>query len=51
MDKFDVSIIEYLGKVDGGILVLIGIVYQNTYYESTFFYNEKDILLTVSEDL
>jgi hypothetical protein len=51
MDKFDVSIIEYLGKVDGGILVLIGIVYQNTYYESTFFYNETDILLTVSEDL
>jgi len=51
MDKFDVSIIEYLGKVDGGVLVLIGIVYQNTYYEATFFYNETDILLTISEDL
>ena len=51
MDKFDVSIIEYLGKVDGGILVLIGMVYQNTYHESTFFYNETDILLTISEEL
>jgi hypothetical protein len=51
MDKFDVSILEYLGKVDGGILVLLSIVYQTKYYEATFFYNEKDILLTISEDL
>jgi hypothetical protein len=51
MDKFEVSIIEYLGKVDGGILVLLGITYQSKYYESTFYYNEKDILLTISEDL
>lgn len=51
MDKFDVSIIEYLGKVDGGILVLLGIVYQTKYYEATFYYNEKDILLTIGEDL
>lgn len=45
------SIIEYLGKVDGGILVLIGITYENKYYEGTFFYDPKNILLTVSEDL
>lgn len=51
MDKFEVSIIEYLGKVDGGILVLLGITYQSKYYESTFYYNEKDILLTISENL
>lgn len=51
MDKFDVSVIEYLGKVESGILVLIGIVYQTKYYESTFYYNEKDILFTISEEL
>ena len=51
MDKFDVSVLEYLGKVDGGILVLLSIVYQKQYYEATFFYNEQDILLTISEDL
>ena len=51
MDSFDISILEYLGKVDGGILVLLGIVYQSVYYEATFFYNDKDILLTISEDL
>lgn len=51
MDNFDISILEYLGKVDGGVLVLLGIVHQGIYYEATFFYNETDILLTISEDL
>ena len=51
MDKFDISIIEYLGKVDGGILVLIGILHNEVYYEATFFYNESDILLTISEEM
>jgi hypothetical protein len=51
MTKFDVSILEYLGKVEGGVLTLVSIVYESKYYEATFFYNESDILLTVSEDL
>lgn len=51
MDNFDVSIIEYLGKVDGGVLVLLGVVYRQKYYEATFFYNESDIILTLPEDL
>jgi len=51
VSKFDVSILEYLGKVDGGVLTLISIVYESKYYESTFFYNQTDILLTISEDL
>jgi hypothetical protein len=51
MDKFEVSIIEYLGKVDSGILVLLGITYQSKYYEATFYYNDKDILLTISQEL
>jgi len=48
---FNPSIIEYLGKVDGGILVLLGIVYEEVYYESTFFYNKESILLTIPEEL
>jgi len=51
MEVFGVSIIEYLGKVDGGILVLIGIVYEDVYYESTFFYDKENILLTISEEM
>jgi hypothetical protein len=51
VDKFDVSILEYLGQVEGGILVLISITHNNIYYEGTFFYNDKDILLTVDDRL
>jgi hypothetical protein len=51
MDKFDISILEYLGKVENGVLVLIAITYQESYFEATFFYNETDILLTIPENL
>lgn len=50
MDNFHPSILEYLGKIENGILVLIGITYQNQYWEATFFYNESDIILTISEE-
>jgi hypothetical protein len=51
MDNFDVSVLEYLGKVDGGVLVLLSIIYDTKYYEATFFYNSSDILLTINQDL
>jgi hypothetical protein len=49
--KFSVSILEYLGKVDDAILVLLSIIYNGKYYEATFLYNKEDILLTASEEL
>lgn len=45
------SILEYLGTINNGILVLVSIVYKEKYYESTFYYTDKDILLTVSKEL
>ena len=48
---FEVSVIDYLGKVENGILVLLYILYNNIHYEATFYYTDKDILLTVSDDL
>ena len=45
------SILEYIGSVNGGILALISIVYNNKYYEATFYYTDKDILLTASKQL
>lgn len=45
------SIIEYLGKVENGILTLVSLVINNKYYECTFFYNEKDIILTIPDEL
>lgn len=51
MDKFQISILEYLGKIEDGILVLISIVYKGEYYESTYFYTSEHIVLTVPEEL
>lgn len=51
MSKFNPSVLEYLGQLDIGILVLISIVYNSQYYEGTFFYTQDQMVLTVSEEL
>ena len=51
MDKFQVSILEYLGKLDTGVLVLVSIVYNRNYYEGTYFYTNEQLVLTVQEEL
>lgn len=45
------TILEYLGLVNEGVLVLIIISYNDKSYESTFYYDDKDILLTISDDM
>ena len=47
--KFDV--IEYLGKFEDGVMVLISLNYKDEYYDATFFYKEDFITLTVDERL
>lgn len=47
---FSFSVLEYLGKVAGGVLVLLSVVHEQEYYEATFFYNQNNYLLTMSED-
>lgn len=49
--KYKISILKYFGRIKDGILVLLSIVFDNNYYEATFYYNKTDILLTISEDL
>ena len=51
MDKFQTSVLEYLGKIENGILVLISIVYNDVYYEATYFYTIDQLVLTVPENL
>lgn len=51
MDKFQPSILEYLGKLENGIMVLLSIVYDNEYYEATYFYTDEKLVLTVPEEL
>jgi hypothetical protein len=46
-----ISILEYIGSVEKGILVLLSVIYDSKYYEATFFYTADDILLTISSEL
>lgn len=45
------DIIEYLGKFEDGVLVLISLNCENEYYDATFFYKEDFVTLTINEDL
>lgn len=51
MNDFSPSIIEYLGKLENGVLVLVGLLYESVYYESTFYYDSENIVLTIPEEL
>jgi len=47
--KFD--IIEYLGKIEDGVLVILSLNYEDEYYEATFYYKNQFVTLTVDETL
>lgn len=51
MHNFDISVLDYLGKIGTGVLVLLSVMYRGNYYEATFFYTREDMLLTISHDL
>lgn len=45
------SVLDYLGKFEGGIMVLIALTCDNEYYEGVFFYNAESIVFSVDEKL
>lgn len=49
--KIEFDIIDYLGKMNDGIFVLLSLSYDNEFYEGTFFYKENIIALTPDEEL
>ena len=49
--EIKVSILDYLGKIETGILVLISLVYNGKCFEGTFFYTDEQILLNVDDTL
>jgi hypothetical protein len=51
MNEIEVSILEYLGTLENGVLVILSIMYSGQYFEGTFFYTAEDILLTISKPL
>ena len=45
------DIIEYLGKFEDGVLVLISLNYDDNYYDTTFYYKDNFVTLTIDDDL
>jgi hypothetical protein len=51
MNDFQFSVLEYLGKLETGVLVILSIIYKKRYFEGTFFYTDEDMVFTISEEL
>jgi hypothetical protein len=49
--RMTVDILDYIGKHDDGIFVLLSLGYEEQYYEATFYYKDTFIVLTVDESL
>jgi len=45
------SVLDYLGKFEGGIMVLIALTCEDEYYEGVFFYTEESIVFSIDEKL
>jgi hypothetical protein len=46
-----VDVLDYIGKHEDGIFVLLSLGYEEKYYEATFYYRDTFIVLTVEESL
>lgn len=51
VDKYKISIIEYLGKLDQGIMVLFGLFISGKYFESIYFYSMELSQVTLSDEV
>jgi hypothetical protein len=44
------DIIDYMGKLDDGIVVSIGVLLDDNYYNGILFYSDSDILISMNDD-
>lgn len=51
MNDFQFSVLEYMGKLENGVLAILTIIYKKRYFEGTFFYTDQDMVFTISEEL
>ena len=45
------DIVDYMGKYETGVLVLINVGIDKKFYEGTLFYSDNDIVLTVDNSI
>jgi hypothetical protein len=51
MTNITADIIDYLGKYENGVLVLLSINYNNNFTEGTLYYSDVMLALTVDESI
>ena len=49
--KITADIVDYLGKYENGVLVLLSIGYKEEFTEGTIYYSDKMLALTVDESI
>lgn len=49
--KITADVVDYLGKYEDGVIVLLSIGYKNQYTDGTLFYSDKMLALTVDESI
>ena len=51
MCKFEPIILFYKGRYEKGIIVNISIKFENIYYDSLYYYDDKFMMITVPDEL
>ena len=49
--EIKIDIVDYMGKMEGGILVLLSVNCDGSFSEGTIFYTPTNLALTVSEEI
>ena len=49
--KITASIIDYIGKYEGGILTSIGLMFESQFYDAIFYYTSDKMIITIDQKL
>jgi len=49
--EIKIDIVDYMGKMEGGILVLLSVNCDGSFSEGTIFYTPENLALTVSQEV
>ena len=51
--KMDItaSIIDYIGKYEGGIMVSVGLMFEGEYYDAMFYYTNTEMIINVDDEM
>ena len=49
--KIKASILDYIGKYEGGILTSVGLMLEGEFYDAIFYYTQNKMIITINEDM